>query len=55
MPEFLKQIPGNCVSGCCCNWLTKTVKEATRIEPMNTTYSYTDFQKAVNKLVTKLL
>ncbi|KAK2500117.1 hypothetical protein MC885_006451 [Smutsia gigantea] len=54
-PEYLKQIPNSCVSGCCCGWLTKTVKETTRTEPINTTYSYTDFQKAVNKLLTASL
>ncbi|XP_034861133.1 DDB1- and CUL4-associated factor 16 [Mirounga angustirostris] len=55
IPEYLKQIPNSCVSGCCCGWLTKTVKETTRTEPINTTYSYTDFQKAVNKLLTASL
>lgn len=55
IPEFLTQIPDSCVSGCCCGWLTKTVKETTRTEPFNTTYSYTDFQKAVNKLLTASL
>lgn len=55
IPEYLRQIPNSCVSGCCCGWLSKTVKETTRTEPINTTYSYTDFQKAVNKLLTASL
>lgn len=55
IPEYLKQIPNSCVSGCCCDWLTKTVKETTCTEPISTTYSYTDFQKAVNKLLAESL
>uniref|UniRef100_A0A2K5CWG1 Uncharacterized protein n=1 Tax=Aotus nancymaae TaxID=37293 RepID=A0A2K5CWG1_AOTNA len=55
IPEYLKQIPNSCVSGCCCGWLTKTVKETTRTDPINATYSYTDFQKAVHKLLTASL
>lgn len=50
--EFVEHIPNSCVSQCCCGWLTKTVKETTCSDPFNTTYSYTDFQKAVSKLLT---
>uniref|UniRef100_A0A2K5R0B6 Uncharacterized protein n=1 Tax=Cebus imitator TaxID=2715852 RepID=A0A2K5R0B6_CEBIM len=55
IPEYLKQIPNSCVSGYCCGWLTKPVKETTRTDPINTTYSYTDFQKAVHELLTASL
>lgn len=50
--DYFKQIKDSCVSECCCDWLTKIVKETTCTDPINTTYSYTDFQKEVNKLLT---
>ncbi|KAM6220744.1 LOW QUALITY PROTEIN: DDB1- and CUL4-associated factor 16 [Rhynchocyon petersi] len=55
IPEYLKQIPSSCVSGCCCGQLTKAGKGTTYTEAINTTYSSTDFQKAVNTLLTASL
>ncbi|KAM6151021.1 LOW QUALITY PROTEIN: DDB1- and CUL4-associated factor 16 [Erethizon dorsatum] len=55
IPEYLEQIPDSPASGCCYDWLTKSIRETTRTEPIDTTYFYTDFQKAASKLLTTSL